>query len=144
MKAQSHFADVNVPPPRFLGLVIMAVLVYCGALCLFVFKGDSIPDWIKVGVSILFLHFVVVYLTYSIVVEMRRLPFSPKSVFKPYWFAAILFGSIALTILSWVGALIMYDLLWFVLAVCISLLMFVTCWMGIRRAVQQLESSDVG
>lgn len=139
---QSRAREIVLLKPRWALLYIIAALVIVGLQVLFYFSGDWIPFSIKISVTIFLLLLTSAH--FPIAVSRKGLPPIPKGAFKPYWFWYLLLGSIGLTVLSWGVALFFYNLMWFLVALGTTMFMLVSCWVGIQRAVQQMEpTSDI-
>lgn len=145
MNEQTRTREVVLITPLWNSLLMITMFVFLGFQFLFYFRGNWFPFWFKISVTILFGFVWVAFATHFTIVSSRNgLPSLREVAFKPYWFWCLLFGSIALTVLSWGVALIFYSLLWFLIALGTTVFMVVCCWVGIERAVQQLEpSSDI-
>ena len=145
MNEQTQTREVVLMTPQWNVLFMVTVFVCLGIQLLFYFRGSWFPIWVKISVTVLFGLVCVAFVTHFTIVILRKgLPSLREVAFKPFWFWYLLLGSIGVTVLSWGVALIFYDLWWFLLALGTTMFMVGCCWVGIKRAVQQLEpTSDI-
>ena len=136
-----------VPPPTnwwVFSLTLVAVLVFLGTHILAYATVDWVPFWIQISVSTLFFVFAVcncIFYTYQVSTNLHDHDVSWRTarvVLKPY----ILWASIAVMILSWIVALIIYDSLWFFIAIGTTVLVFVVGFFSLRSLVQQIDSTE--
>lgn len=145
MNEQTRTLEVVLMKPLWNLLYMITAFAFLGIQLLFYFRGSWFPFWVKISVTVLFVLVWVAFLThFTIVISRKGLPSLREVAFKPFWFWYLLLGSIGVTVLSWGVALIFYNLWWFLLALGTTMFMGGCCWVGIKRAVKQLEpSSDI-
>ena len=141
MKEQTRAREGILTSPQWNLLLSIAVFCSFGFQLLCYFRDSWFPFWVKISVSIFFgLLCVACAIHFTSDFSRNGLPLLREVafVFKPY----ILWASIALMTLSWVIALISYELLWFLVAFGTTLLVFVIGFFSLRTLVQQIESTE--
>ena len=129
---------------RWFLMTIVIVFAYLGFLLVDYFTDNWVPFWIQISVSMLFFVFALgncVFYTYEVSTNLGSDKLAGRAArvaFQPY----ILWVSIAVMILSWIVALILYKNLWFFIALGTTLLVLVVGFFSLRSLVQQIESTE--